>query len=209
MKFSPHIGKLVFKLYMAMLALLIIGVAVLVAPLFTCGDAVLAVLRGDLDAALACTAEDGQWMVSRSLLNAGANPNTVLADGSPLLPAMAARGDVIMVRILLEKGADPAATDNQGRTALEIAREAQNTGLLKLLAPQPPATTPLSSANTPTTSATEAPEPPAAPSFSETAPADTTTPGSESDTVRSGGTALPDPAETAQQELPDSPAETH
>lgn len=133
MKYSPHIGKLVFKLYMALIALLVVGVAVLIAPLFTCGDALLAVLRGDLDAALVCAAKDGQWMVSRSLLNAGANPNAKCTDGCPLLPALAARGDVVLVRMLLAKGADAAATDNQGRTALDIAHELQNSELILLL----------------------------------------------------------------------------
>lgn len=133
MKFSPNIGKLVFRLYMALIALLVVGVVVLIAPLFTCGDALLAVLRGDLDAALVCSAEDDQWLVSRSLLNAGANPNATRDDGSSLLSVMIVKGNTPMVRLLLSKGADPSAADGRGRTALELARELQRTELIGLL----------------------------------------------------------------------------
>ena len=137
MKFSPNIGKLVFRLYMALIALLVVGVVVLIAPLFTCGDALLAVLRGDLDAALVCSAEDDQWLVSRSLLNAGANPNATREDGSSLLSVMIVKGNTPMVRLLLSKGADPSAADGRGRTALELARELQRTELLGLLESHP------------------------------------------------------------------------
>lgn len=174
MKSSAHIGKLVFKLYMALIALLVVGVAVLLAPLFTCGDALMAVLRGDLDAALVCTAEDGQWMVSRSLLNAGANPNARCTDGCPLLPAMAARGDVVIVRMLLAKGADPAATDKQGRTALEIAQQMQNSELILLLeAPTATAAEPPAPASEPAPHPAALPQLPTTPDGATPPPSDT------------------------------------
>jgi len=63
-------------------------------------------------------AAHGHDEVARMLLGTAANPDL----GGPL-PEAARRGSLAVARTLLAHGADPCATDPDGRTALEIAEE--------------------------------------------------------------------------------------
>ena len=65
------------------------------------------------------------------LLQAGAEPNTGLPDGTTPLMAACVSGKRVIVRALLEFGADAAAVDASGRTAKDHCAEE---GVAKLLA---------------------------------------------------------------------------
>ena len=74
------------------------------------------------------------------LLDAGANPNTVLSNMDPdmttLLHALALCGgddEVHMARLLLEAGAEPNAIDADGHTPLDNAMEYENPEMTALL----------------------------------------------------------------------------
>ena len=78
--------------------------------------------------------------IMKLLLDAGANPNSVLSDTDPdmmtLLHALVlCRGDdeVHMARLLLEAGADPNAIDAEGHTPLDNAMEYENPEMTALL----------------------------------------------------------------------------
>ena len=78
--------------------------------------------------------------IMKLLLDAGANPNSVLSDTDPdmmtLLHALVlCRGDdeVHMARLLLEAGADPNAIDAEGHTPLDNAMEFENPEMTTLL----------------------------------------------------------------------------
>ena len=62
---------------------------------------------------------NGDIMYFRSLLEAGANPNTTLPDTGKTLLMVAQRADI--VALLLKFGADPGLVDHQGATALHYA----------------------------------------------------------------------------------------
>ena len=47
--------------------------------------------------------------------------------------AAAYKGDVRLVKLFLEYGADPNLKDNQGRTALDIAKKKNQQGVIDLL----------------------------------------------------------------------------
>lgn len=127
------IAKLVGRLYVVVIALLLAAVVALVAPLFCNGSAIKAVLRGDLDTALVYASTDDLWLASRSLLNAGADPNAETPNGQPLLLAIARQGNASMARLLIAGGADPLAANSEGKTALDIARELHHGEMTKLL----------------------------------------------------------------------------
>jgi len=57
----------------------------------------------------------------KKVLQAGANPNIVMMDGTTVLHAAAGMGQRQCVALLLEHGADPGIADNRGRTALYMA----------------------------------------------------------------------------------------
>ena len=61
--------------------------------------------------------------VARMLLDAGANPNQAMGAWTPLMSA-AMSGDSAIVEMLLARGANPHALDDDGRTAAEIASRA-------------------------------------------------------------------------------------
>lgn len=67
------------------------------------------------------------------MLGNNADANRVQPDGSRPLHHAARLGDPALVRLLLRKGADPAATDGQGRTPAAIAKEAGHREIAKLL----------------------------------------------------------------------------
>jgi uncharacterized protein len=61
--------------------------------------------------------------VVRVLLDAGANPNVRQSAGWTPLHAAAMNGDVISVELLLAAGADPTATNEEGRSVIDLANE--------------------------------------------------------------------------------------
>lgn len=61
--------------------------------------------------------------VARILLDAGANPNQAMDTWTPLMSA-AMSGDSALVELLLARGANRHALDDEGRTPAEIARRA-------------------------------------------------------------------------------------
>jgi ankyrin repeat protein len=67
------------------------------------------------------------------LLDAGADVNAREFGGSTPLHAVANNGDVDMARFLLARGADPRLTDDQSRTAVDIARQGGHTAIVELL----------------------------------------------------------------------------
>ena len=76
--------------------------------------------------------------IMKLLLDAGANPNTVLSNMDPdmttLLHALALRNEKVhMARLLLEAGADPNAIDAEGHTPLDNAMEFENPEMTTLL----------------------------------------------------------------------------
>lgn len=82
-----------------------------------------------LHAALAGPAPD----VAPTLIAAGADVNAVQQDGVTPLHEAAANGQLGLVRLLLEHGANRQATDARGRTAADFAREAGHGGIESLL----------------------------------------------------------------------------
>jgi ankyrin repeat protein len=58
-----------------------------------------------------------------TLLGNGASPNAPQIGGSSVLHAAARRGSTAIVEVLIRKGADLDATDDDGRTPLELARD--------------------------------------------------------------------------------------
>ena len=74
------------------------------------------------DTPLSASMQDASHAVTRLLLEAGADPDVVPAYGGPLLHQAAMRGQSALVELLLDHGADPLATDEDGRTAWQCAR---------------------------------------------------------------------------------------
>jgi len=68
-----------------------------------------------------------------ALIDAGANTNTALADGTTALMLAAWSANVDIVKTLLNRGADPNAKDQNGRTALDRAKELDHTDIIQLL----------------------------------------------------------------------------
>lgn len=79
------------------------------------------------------SAAAGQRAVVALLLQYGADPNTRQQGGWTPLQGAAHLGDAEMVRNLLEHGADRAAANDEGKTALELARAGGHTHLFDLL----------------------------------------------------------------------------
>jgi ankyrin repeat protein len=80
----------------------------------------------DGETALHAAAREGEAACVRVLLGAGAAPNTTARTGDRQTPlhCAASSGVLSSCRLLLEHGADPAALDAQGRSHLDLAREA-------------------------------------------------------------------------------------
>jgi ankyrin repeat protein len=59
----------------------------------------------------------------RILLDAGANPDVRQSAGWTPLHAAAMNGDLASVELLLAAGADPTATNDEGRSVADLANE--------------------------------------------------------------------------------------
>ena len=87
------------------------------------------------DGELFCAASCGHLEVARVLLEAGADPNERRDGRSVLHEAVAMRHTdraAGLVAELLERGADPSATDDEGRTPVDVASAAQAAQRAKL-----------------------------------------------------------------------------
>ncbi|MGC4046791.1 MAG: ankyrin repeat domain-containing protein [Armatimonas sp.] len=72
--------------------------------------------------------------LTRTLLNQGADPNTLVAKyGGGLLHVAAANGKTELVRALLDKGANAAMRNSTFETPADLARKAGHTALAELL----------------------------------------------------------------------------
>lgn len=69
--------------------------------------------------------------IAIALIERGANVNAANAHGVTPLMIAAARGNLPMIGLLLEAGADPAAKSKAGKTAIDIARENLNEDVVK------------------------------------------------------------------------------
>ena len=72
--------------------------------------------------------------IAERLLAAGANPNVKQQGGWTPLHAAAANGNSALIRLLLRHGAEAGATNDEGKTALDLATEKQQSESVKLLA---------------------------------------------------------------------------
>ncbi len=101
--------------------------------------AVLILLGGrlyfvDANESLAIAAAEGDISQVRRLLARGASPNGYGPDGhAPALVYAAGNNNIEIVKLLLEKGADPTRRDFDGKTALDYARKNKNTDVIKIL----------------------------------------------------------------------------
>ncbi len=67
------------------------------------------------------------------MLDAGLDPNVLSERGGTPLHEAAASGSAGMVRLLLQRGTDPAIRSATGAAALDIAREYNNTAAIAVL----------------------------------------------------------------------------
>lgn len=88
-----------------------------------------------IDRALVTAVKAGDELISRHLLDAGADPNTEASPGSPLIHSAVASGDPAIIELLANRGSDLSALDFGKRTALGAAIDAENAdGIHALLA---------------------------------------------------------------------------
>lgn len=69
--------------------------------------------------------------IATALIERGADVNAVNAEGVSALMIAAARGNMPMLGLLLEAGADPDLKSKQGKTAIDIAQENRNPDAVK------------------------------------------------------------------------------
>lgn len=69
--------------------------------------------------------------IATALVERGADVNAVNAEGVSALMIAAARGNIPMIGLLLEAGADPSLKSKAGKTAIDIARENLNPDAVK------------------------------------------------------------------------------
>jgi len=78
--------------------------------------------------------EEEEYQIVEMFLSYGADPNIAhKTAGSIPLMAAAYKGDMRLVKLFLEYGVDPNLKDNQGRTALDMAKKKQQQGVIDLL----------------------------------------------------------------------------
>jgi len=75
----------------------------------------------------------GDEQALRTALEEGLNPNLANQNGWTLLMLAAVEGSVHLGRLLIEKGADLAAMNRKGETALSIATAKGHTAFAELL----------------------------------------------------------------------------
>jgi ankyrin repeat protein len=86
-----------------------------------------------LHSAVATDAGEVDIEIVRLLVDKGADPNAKAQSGSTPLHTVAFTGDRASLDLLLKHGADPALTNNEGKTAADIARERGNQEIADLL----------------------------------------------------------------------------
>ncbi len=69
--------------------------------------------------------------IATALVERGADLNASNAHGVTALMIASARGNIPMIGLLLEAGADPALKSDAGKTAIDIARENLNEDAVK------------------------------------------------------------------------------
>ncbi len=86
-----------------------------------------------LHSAVATDAAPVDMSIVRLLLDAGAPVNVPHLGGGTPLHTAAFVGDPDVVRMLLERGADPSLRTDDGKTAIDVARERGHAGIARLL----------------------------------------------------------------------------
>lgn len=78
---------------------------------------------------------DGNITIVRTLIERNRIPNINVADSTASTALMIAstRGHIEIVKLLLEHGASSVPTNIYGKSALDLAKEAQHTQIVKLL----------------------------------------------------------------------------
>ncbi len=90
-----------------------------------------------LHSALATDVAPVHMAIVRMLLEAGAPVNVPHLGGGTPLHTAAFVGDPEVVRMLLDRGADPLMTTDDGKTAIDIARERGHAALAEMLERKP------------------------------------------------------------------------
>jgi ankyrin repeat protein len=90
-----------------------------------------------LHSAVATDAAAVDLEIVRMLLDAGAPVNVPHLGGGTPLHTAAFTGDVRVIRMLLERGADPMLKLDDGKSAVEVARERGHTAAAEMLGSQP------------------------------------------------------------------------
>ena len=85
------------------------------------------------DEALVKTVNQGKTAEVQNLLEQGVNPNIRVAHGQTLLMIAVQKGYLSIAKLLLENGANIAAVDHNGKTAILLARETQQVEMVKFL----------------------------------------------------------------------------
>jgi ankyrin repeat protein len=78
-------------------------------------------------------AAQGQTEILAALLDRGVEVNRRYRNDLTVLMWAAGYGKAETVKMLLDRGADPALKDNRGKTALDIARDNKHAGVVELL----------------------------------------------------------------------------
>jgi ankyrin repeat protein len=86
-----------------------------------------------LHSAVATDAANVDLSMIKALLDAGAPVNVPHQGGGTPLHTVAFTGNAEVARMLLERGADPMARTDEGKTAVDIARERGHTALAEVL----------------------------------------------------------------------------
>lgn len=90
-----------------------------------------------LHSAVATDAAPVDISILRMLLDAGAPVNVPHLGGGTPLHTAAFVGDAEVVRLLLERGCDPSRRTDEGKTAVDIARERGHAGVAEMLERSP------------------------------------------------------------------------